>query len=158
MLQVWPDDSEESIMRVYLAAPWIDRARMPGFAEKLEQAGHFITWKWWSHEGEGYAGRTHAQLAEFAMEDYNGVVEADVVVVISSSKSEGKAVEQGIALSKGKKIIAVGTLSEFPNIFHYLSNYQWVKTIEEAVMVVNSYISPETAEWIGKVANACGPN
>lgn len=119
--------------KIYIAAPWIDRARMPGFAAQLETAGHTITWKWWTHEGEGYAGRTHEQLASFAMEDYNGVVGADLVVMVSSSKSEGKAVEQGIALSLGKRIIAVGTLSEFPNIFHYLPSYTWVKTFDEVL-------------------------
>jgi nucleoside 2-deoxyribosyltransferase len=120
-------------MYVYLAAPWIHKDQMKGIARKFVMAGHLVTHSWWLTEGEGYAGRTKEQLAGFALEDLNGVKEADKVVVISSAKSEGKAVEQGIALALGKPIIAVGKLGEFPNIFHYLPEYTWVETVEDAI-------------------------
>ena len=121
----------------YLAAPWVDRAKMPTIAEKFESCGHTITHKWWLHEG-GYDA-PKAELERQALSDVFGVKRADVLVLINSQKSEGKAVEQGIAIAEEKPIVAVGRLGEIGmNVFHRLSNYTWVESVEEAVRVVTT--------------------
>jgi hypothetical protein len=55
------------------------------------------------------------------------------VVVYQTGLSEGKAVEQGIALGLGIPIISIGTLGEVKNIFHFLPDYIWVKNEEQAI-------------------------
>lgn len=121
-------------MRLYLAAPWIDRHEMPHIASRFEQAGHTITHKWWEVEVVEENELSVEILRQQAARDFVGVWECDKLVLINSKKSEGKAVEQGIALALDKDIIAVGRLGEqSKNVFHYLLNYTWVPTIEEAI-------------------------
>lgn len=122
---------------IYIAAPWVDKDLMPAIAAQFEAKGHEITWKWWETddipEGEG---RDAVKLEEQAVNDMNGVIDSDVVVLINSKKSEGKAVEQGIAIACGLPIIAVGKRGDGTslNVFHYLSDwYTWVSTVEEAI-------------------------
>lgn len=124
--------------KIYCAAPWVDRAKMPEIAAKFESCGHTITHRWWLYEGSGYTA-PKAELAKQALSDYFGVVNCDVLVLINSSKSEGKAVEQGVAIALEKPIVAVGKLGEHSlNVFHCLNCYSWVDTVDEAVQMVTT--------------------
>lgn len=121
-------------MKVYLAGPWIYKGDMAEIAAQFERAGHTITHKWWLIENIPENERSIDLLRIQAEMDVQGVRDADVVVVMNSAKSEGKAVEQGIAIAMDKNIIAVGTRGEVSvNVFHYLLNYLWVKTVQEAL-------------------------
>lgn len=129
-------------MNVYIAAPWAERDRAREAGELVEAAGHYITRKWWDHEAASgqhasEVDETHAQLLkEQAREDMFGVVTADALIVLNLSKSEGKAVETGIALmSDGlHHLVLVGPRT---NIFHYLPCWDIVETIEEAIEALN---------------------
>lgn len=122
-------------MKIYLAAPWKNREMMPELSAIFEAAGHTITMKWWETEVIEAEGRNHnADLRTQAEHDRDGVFNADVVVVFNTAKSEGKAVEQGLAIAKGIPIIAVGKLGgESKNVFHYLKCYTWVDDINGAI-------------------------
>lgn len=130
--------------RIYIAAPWASRSDVPPIAKLLEQAGHVITHKWWEKEEddadeskETYADSRLDFLCECAIEDMRGVRTADAVLLINSSKSEGKAVEQGLALAYGVPIIAVGVRGVLSkNVFHYLPDYTWVANINDALQVL----------------------
>ena len=108
-------------MRIYIAAPWTHKADAARVASLLEAAGHTITKRWWEHrEVPGYLTADHSnddELTEQALQDIDGVLTADVFVLLNYEKSEGKAVETGIALAVGIPIIVVGGRS---NLFHYL--------------------------------------
>ena len=76
------------------------------------------------------------------------------MVVLNSAKSEGKATEQGIAIEMEMPIIAVGERGTVTsNIFHYLANYRFVPTIEEAVALIPSFYK----EWRGEGVNRVQP-
>jgi nucleoside 2-deoxyribosyltransferase len=109
-------------MKVYIAAPWTHKADAARTAAMLEAAGHEVTKRWWEHrEVPGYLTDDHAndgELREQAEEDVQGVCDADVFVLLNYAKSEGKAVETGVAIACGIPIIVVGRRS---NLFHYLS-------------------------------------
>lgn len=121
-------------MKVYLAAPWVDRDKMDPIATQLEDHGFELTHKWWKVENLTESERTAALLAEQATNDFVGVYNADFLLVINSSKSEGKAVEQGIGLARGIPIYIVGERGlHSANVFHYLKCYRWHETIEEAI-------------------------
>ena len=127
-------------MRIYLAAPWVDRDLATAAAKKIEAVGHTITHPWWQYEGENQQAESEAFLIACAKNDVIGVETADVVIVINTNKSEGKAVEQGIAIAHEKPIICI-TPGEKPtyNIFHHLSNYRHVKSLEEALDSLGQY-------------------
>lgn len=120
--------------KVYLAGPWIDREKMPDIAKVLEANGHSITHPWWQYEGEGEEHETDEFMRLCAVKDYEGVVNADAVVVYNSAKSEGKATEQGIAIAHDKRII-LWTPGEKPtsNVFHHMYHYKHVKTLDQVL-------------------------
>lgn len=129
-------------MRVYIAAPWRDKAIMPDIASKFLNAGHVVTHAWWKTEDIPENERTVEALRKQAQWDVEGVKAADLVVVLNSSKSEGKSVEQGIAIADKKPILAVGKRGEHSaNVFHYLINYKWVDSVDEALKVL------DTIQW-----------
>lgn len=134
-------------MKIYLAAPWVTRSEMPAISSKLEENGHSITWKWWQTENIPEGERNSQALRLQAEHDREGVTSAQVMVVINSAKSEGKATEQGIAIAHRLPIIAVGKLGEHSiNVFHYLSSYKWVDTVDDAIDLLNTF------DWL--VSNA----
>jgi len=131
-------------MKIYIAAPWKDKELMPGIAERVEGAGHMITHKWWELESapEGDWSNTSV-LRQQAMNDVRGVKNADLVLVLNTAKSEGKSLEQGVAIADNKPIIIVGVRGEFSmNVFHYLDNYRWVENLGDALEVL------DTIEWL----------
>lgn len=130
-------------LHIYIAAPWVERARMPGISASIESAGHQITHKWWEVESTPESDLTLPILRRQATCDVLGVQNADILLVINTSKSEGKALEQGIAVASNKPIIIVGKRGEFSkNVFHYLDNYRWVDSLDAALVVL------ETCNWL----------
>lgn len=122
-------------MKVYIAAPWTHKEEAKRYAEALEAAGHTITKKWWEHrEVPGYLDPAigvieRKELEQQAAEDIAGVLDSDAFVLLNLEKSEGKAVETGVAVTsalilayghsaKGvQKFVLVGGKS---NLFHYV--------------------------------------
>lgn len=124
-------------MRIYIAAPWADKDQMPRIAAAFEAAGQEITHKWWEVENLPEAERSPELLRNQADSDVQGVVDAKVLVLLNTSKSEGKATEQGIAIGLDKPIVAVGKLGALSqNVFHYLPRYHWVDDIPSAIQAV----------------------
>ena len=131
-------------MRIYIAAPWAHKGDMPEIAAKFMGLGATITHAWW----ETPDGKDPDYLRECAEADVEGVKTADLVVVINSAKSEGKSFEQGIAVANEKPIIIVGKLGEHSkNVFHHLTNYRWVDTVQDALATFN------TIKWLLKERN-----
>lgn len=118
-------------LRVYLAAPWVEREKAKEYAAQLEAAGCEITHPWWNYEGEDQDKETPEFLEDCANKDVNGVATAHVVVVVNSVKSEGKAVETGMAIAWNKPIVLIGKKSL--NIFYNLASIHKVDTLEEAI-------------------------
>lgn len=121
-------------IRVYIAGPWVDREKMPAIAQKVRDAGMNITHSWWLVEDTPEGERNLETLQGQAYADYSGVKNCDIMLLINSKKSEGKAVEQGIALADAKPIVAVGKRGEHSsNVFHYLPGFHWIEDIDEAI-------------------------
>lgn len=125
-------------MKVYVAAPFTHKDEAIKVAEAVEALNHNITHKWWvvEHEDSRTPEEREAYLTEHAQLDFNGVVDADVVIMLHLAKSEGKAVEQGIALGLGIPILAIGQrgYSVAMNIFHWMPDYIWCDTLEDALI------------------------
>jgi nucleoside 2-deoxyribosyltransferase len=122
-------------MRVYVAGPWVDRESAKEFAARLEARGHVITHPWWLYEGENQDNEPKEFLQQCAKQDVEGVRTADAIIVLNTFKSEGKAVEQGLAIAFEKPIICM-TPGEKPssNVFHYLTSFYNHVTSPEAAI------------------------
>ncbi len=125
--------------RVYLAGPWVEREKAEAYSKILEAAGFEITHPWWVYEGADQTKESVEFLEDCANHDVWGVSSADIVIVINSVKSEGKAVETGMAIAWNKPIILIG--KKPINIFYHLSKLVKVDTLEEAITMAKAYFS-----------------
>lgn len=121
-------------MKVYLAAPWSEKAGLAKEAKlKLEAAGHEVVSSWIDRE-VGEPPYSDALMRSEALDDWREVRECEALVLINSqergSETSGKAVETGLALAWKIPIVLVGNRS---NVFHHLSGVKVRKTIEEAI-------------------------
>lgn len=130
-------------MKLYLAAPYSEKDFMTRIVVPFEADGHHITHKWWKHEKTIEESTPEMRMGQ-ALDDARGVADADVLVMFNLTMSEGKAVEQGIAIAHSKPILAVGKAGEHSrNVFHFLAHYKWVAGVDEAIEVLR------VLEWIG---------
>lgn len=116
-------------MRVYIAAPWTHKPAAIAAAVAFEQAGFTVTKRWWEHRDT----TDIEELAIQAIEDIAGVFNANWFVLLNLEKSEGKAVETGLALAYGTPIIVVGKPT---NLFHYLPGTRFADTVEDAIQTI----------------------
>jgi nucleoside 2-deoxyribosyltransferase len=121
-------------MRVYIAAPWVRRPEAIEVGKRFVAAGHELTCRWFDHVTDGDPNDSTGVTCDpkgiihQALEDITDVQRAHVLVVLNLEKSEGKAVETGIAIAAGIPVISVGDRS---NIFQALGNE--VATVDEAL-------------------------
>lgn len=117
---------------IYIAGPWVMKAEVIQIAKQFEAAGFSITSRWFEHQGDPNdpTGKTYPDwyIKKQAQADMQDILRADAVVVLNLQKSEGKAVETGIALSHDIPVISVGGRS---NIFQTLCVE--VPTVEDAI-------------------------
>jgi nucleoside 2-deoxyribosyltransferase len=131
---------------VYIAAPWTEREAAKQAASLLEAAGYTVTEPWWEHpvvDVEHLSDHTE-ELRNQASKDWQGVRRADALLLLNLKASEGKAVEQGLALAAGIPIVAVGQPGvPYPNVFHFLPHYYWVGSVEEALVTLDKVLGVE---------------
>ena len=122
-------------MKIYIAAPWVWRFEAIQQAQAFEAAGHRITSRWFTHEGDpidNTGGKLDPkEVRRQALEDLDDVRESDLVVVLNFERSEGKAVETGFALAHKIPVIQVGPRG---SIFACLCKE--VATVEEALEAI----------------------
>ena len=124
--------------RVYIAAPWIERPRAVAAAARLRESHIEVTSRWHDIHGDSH---DPVVLKREAQHDWDDIRSADALLLLNLSKSEGKAVEQGIALEHGIPIVAIGDRT---NVFHYLDGqYTFVDTIGQAIDAL-PYFEPRT--------------
>ncbi len=121
-------------MRIYIAAPWVRREEAIAAGRVAEVAGFKVTSRWFYHEGATLdttgSSLARAETIRQALEDIADVKRSHVLIVLNLEKSEGKAVETGIALANRIPVISVGQRS---NIFQALGIE--VETFAEALIV-----------------------
>jgi nucleoside 2-deoxyribosyltransferase len=122
-------------MRVYVAAPWADRSAAHIFAVALRHQGFEITRNWWDAECEE---DDYEMLAEHAVEDIYAVEDADAFVLLQLDKSEGKAVEMGVALAAGIPIIVVTYGGNPSNIFQHHPSVLLVNSVGDATVALEA--------------------
>lgn len=118
-------------MIIYAAGPWKYRHEVNQVAEQYKAKGHQVISRWhseWADQDDAHI--TEAQKRDEAEKDVADVMACQVVVVLNWEKSEGKAVEQGIAIARHTPIIVVGAAS---NVFHSLASVKCVNSFAESL-------------------------
>jgi nucleoside 2-deoxyribosyltransferase len=113
-------------VKVYIAAPYPERAAAQQVMHRLNDSGIEVTSTWLVQED-----KLEDQYARLDLAD---VARADVLVALNlpgyeNAGTGGRHIEFGYALALGKLIVLVGARS---NIFHHLSD---VRQVDEADLV-----------------------
>ncbi len=124
-------------MRVYIAAPWVRKQETIEAGKLFTAAGHTVTSRWFNHEGDPNdpvgTDIPEAVLMRHATEDLYDVLTSEALIVLNLAKSEGKAVEMGMAMAASIPVISVGARS---NIFQSLVTE--VATVEDAIKALET--------------------
>lgn len=87
-------------MKIYVSAKFDDKERVKAVYALLKQAGHTITHEW-IHNKASYPFSLDPEFTtQCAEEDFNGVLQADVFIVLSHQEpSMGASGELGAAIA-----------------------------------------------------------
>lgn len=102
-------------MKIYLAAPYIERHAMMLYASLLKADGHVIVSNWVDRprddkdDGRTYLG-TNQEIRGWALEDWADILRADVLIHFTTEGPSrgGRHWETGAAFALDKRIIIIG--------------------------------------------------
>lgn len=107
-------------MKIYIATRFEDKPLAAYWVKRLRDAGIEITHNWSAVEEVNDAAANPARRTEYAEADFNGVVSADLVWVLSPEVGgRGCWTEMGIALGRQIPVVLSGALGL--NIFDEFS-------------------------------------
>lgn len=128
-------------MKVYVAGSISDTERVAQVAEAIEDAGHRITFKWWTDEGEiraEFNGKSWAddpdRAREIAMKERQACWDADAGVYVWHEHGHGSLIESGMILCEEKDLIVLGCVKD--SIFWYLPDVYKVDTVPELLDIL----------------------
>lgn len=133
---------------IYLAGPWARRDEVRLVRDVFQEAGFTVNARWLdvqAHVNSTAYGDSVDDLVGLqreAVRDLEDVAKSAVMVVVNLEKSEGKAVEQGLALSRGMPIVVIGART---NLFQYLPHVTVVDTPMEAIRYLERRASGRAA-------------
>lgn len=116
--------------RIYLAGPWVRRAEVRIARNVFVQSGITVGSRWIDFDAGSVNEYDPSVQAREALNDWEDLHEAEALVLLNLEKSEGKAVETGIALTRGIPVIVIGQRT---NVFHHLPQVHIVETIGDAI-------------------------
>ena len=140
-------------MKVYLAGRFSRLPELVSYADVLEANGVTVTSRW-LRGGHEWVGTPDEEipvdrLAQFAQDDIDDLMAADIVVCYTESPRSGPArggrhVEFGYALAMEKRILVVGHRE---NVFYCLPNVTFVETTGDAIALVLASQLDELMPW-----------
>jgi nucleoside 2-deoxyribosyltransferase len=95
-------------MKIYVAGKWEERIYIQQLYRILKDEGHTITCDWTRHD---YPKKNiEATLAKYAVDDINGVKNAELVIAVAENIANyrGMLVEIGAAIALDKPVIVIG--------------------------------------------------
>lgn len=123
-------------MRVYVGAKFENKEAVRAAHAALAKAGMFISYDWTPHTAQGRVGAPLVRKMQTeAVEDFDGVVNADAMIFLHDANCQGGFIELGIALGSGKLVCVVGGRpgsQRFP-IFYFHPNVHLFDTVEAAI-------------------------
>lgn len=112
-------------MKVYVASSFLRKDSVREMHALLRRAGHEITCDWTGEDATGMSGAVLWRYMErAAMMDRDGVIAADVVIVLHDDRGRAMHAEMGMAVALGKPVIVVGGKTPadeiMRSVFYYL--------------------------------------
>lgn len=121
-------------MRVYLAAPFVERDTARVAKAFLQGAGHEVTSRWIDYHTAEPLGPDESRGEAEA--DIDDIEQADVLVALDGYPcSTGRNFEIGYAVARGKSVILVAPKPH--HIFNHLVSVTVVPTLEEAATLLD---------------------
>lgn len=119
-------------MKIYVASSFVNKDAVRSAISILESAGHSITHDWTVHDDGGRTGEELvAFLKQCAQQDFDGVVNADAILVLNHELGRGMFTEMGIAQALGKPI-AVCDVDRANNIFFHMPGVRVCDSVVDA--------------------------
>lgn len=145
-------------MKIYVSAKFNDKERVKNVYNLLKQDGHTITHEWIHHK-ESYPFSKDAHYAsECAVQDFNGVLQADVFILLSNAEpSLGASGELGAAIAsyiifKKPQIYVVGPHFDVNFCFYHPAVKQ-KDSIEEILQEIKNLHLPEYSSDVHHLEN-----
>lgn len=127
-------------MKVYLAAPWKYKHAASATKDILVSQGFRVVSTWTEQPNEEVL--PPAELRRFAQSDWDELREADTLVLLAYTKSEGKATELGGALAWGHRIVVVADDDQVAhNVFYHLPRVTVVPSLGLAMAHLLPYVT-----------------
>lgn len=118
-------------MRFYVAGKFEEKEAVRAVQRGLIERKHQITHDWTGEDSSGLEGdKLEAYFRECAERDYEGVMDANAIVLLNHDRAFGAMVEFGIALSMGIDIHVIGPKVR-DCIFFHMDGIQFYETAEE---------------------------
>lgn len=124
-------------MKIYVAAKFDRKEEVRQLYKEVEARGHRITADWTTHKPiKPYADNPDI-ARQYAIEDINGVLEADIFVLLIGPCSTGVYTELGAAIhsqtSTGKPLIYVVGENPGASMFFFHPSVEYLKTKDELI-------------------------
>lgn len=123
-------------MRIYLASRLSRIKELQYYREQLEAKGHTVTSRWLNGDHVA-AADDRDQRSDFAWDDHDDVIEADVLIHFSEAEGTyshgGRFVEVGIAITNGLRVCNIG---QAENIFLDMEGVEWFATWKDCLAVL----------------------
>jgi hypothetical protein len=133
-------------LKIYVCSKFEEKPRCRAMQELLRNAGHEITLDWTQFEDppgwDGDVATATPAQAEFlcgcAQKDWAGVLNADLVVVLTHPNLRGGLIEMGIAIANGIPVIAVGP--HYRTVFFLLPDVALVRTDADVLPFIQTLL------------------
>jgi hypothetical protein len=127
-------------MKFYVASKVENLAAVKKLIALLTSMGHVCTEDWTEKVASDLTGAARRQyMQDRAVEDYNGVVTCDTLILLNHPRCAGSFTEFGIALPINKIVVVVGAWDDNnpSNVFFHLPDVHHFDTEAEAAEFVN---------------------
>jgi nucleoside 2-deoxyribosyltransferase len=127
-------------MNIYTATKWERRSEMNTINRTLESLGHRITHDWTVWEEENPSKDKASARHSAAMQDYAGVLQADLVIFWDHPEANGARWECGMAIGAGKPVWIVHYENDV--VFDALPQVRIVPTWVDAYQLLG-FVGPD---------------
>lgn len=120
-------------MTVYVAGPWARKNDVRAVVQRLRGAGFSVTSRWVDRPESEYECDPALMRSE-AIRDIEDIDQSDVLLYLNLEKSEGKATELGMALTREMPVFVVGGTKN--NVFLHLPTVTHVESVDAFVSLL----------------------
>ena len=124
-------------MKFYIASRFANKDRVLEMAGKLEELGHSWSFNWTRHQSIKPYSENKELAEQFGVDDFEGVLDADIFIILGDEAGSGMYVELGAAMASnalkgGVKIYSIGEYNE-RTPFHFHPMVKRLESFEEVL-------------------------